>query len=128
MRRLPWLAVVCLVAGGCLFGGDDDGAEGPPHTCDGATLEMRFEGDVDPTGFVADVEAAITGVAIDCTQHESAGVVIVTCGPAGQGCGFTTLSEAEAHEPAFRDAIARFDPALADYPYSVIDDCACRVY
>ena len=79
----PWIALVCVAAGGCLFGGDDAGSEGPPHTCDGATLVARFDTGVDPTGFVAEVEAAITDVAIDCSQHESAGAfrIMSSAGP-----------------------------------------------
>lgn len=128
VRCLPSLVVVHLLLGGCVFAGDDAGSDQPPHTCDGASLQAVFDAGVDPAGFIAEVEAAITDVAITCDQRDIADDVIVSCGPAGQSCGFASRSDAEAHEPAFRDAIARFDPSLADYPYPVIDDCACRVY
>jgi hypothetical protein len=119
--------MVVIVLVGCVGSDGSDDTVGI-HGCIGASLRVDTSGveNVDGVALAAALEASVEGLV--CEHREIPGVLDCLPVDDADGCGFEDRAEAEVFEEDFRAALGAAEPALADYPYDVIDECYCRVY
>ena len=114
-------ALSVLLLNACNPDVDPDLGNETSDRCLGAQLQATWdvEVDLDEDALVEDLESSLT---MRCWT----GLAVVGCTPEVGQCDWE-IADAEARSEDFLSALAAFDSVFLDYPYDVVDGCACEV-